>query len=120
MANTPRLFLMDRRRKGSTACTHGNLRAVSTPEMQHFLFPFSTNGVHLHHQCRNTQQLGQGFIHDFLELFPTDSLHGFGGILDKGDDVGQQFHGKTSYEFFPHSFILIEHRSPAQKSPIAR
>jgi hypothetical protein len=32
-------------------------------------------------QWHNTLQLGNGFIHDFLEPFLTNSLHGLAGII---------------------------------------
>jgi hypothetical protein len=80
---------------------------MSTPKMQNFMLSFPSHCVHPHQQRRNAQQLGQCLIHNFFEVCLANSLHGSRGILYEWNDVGQQFHGKTSQLGLSHAYLCL-------------
>jgi len=118
VADTPMLFLVDCRRKGATVSTQGNLFTMSTPKMENLMLSFTPHCVHPDHQRRNAQQLRQCLIHNLFEICLANSLHGSGGILYEWNDVGQQFHGKTSQLGLSHAYLcLFERLVPSKVTP---
>jgi hypothetical protein len=96
VADAPMFFLVHCRGKGAAMGAQCNLFSMSTPKMEDFMLPFSTDCEHPDHQSGYTQQFGQRFVQNFFEFSSADSFHSLGGILDERNNVGQQFHGKTS------------------------
>jgi hypothetical protein len=115
VADAPMLFLVDCRGKGATVSAQGNLFTMGAPKMENFVLSFPPDCVHLHHQRRNAQQLGQRLIGNLFEVCLANSLHGSGGVLYEWNDVGQQFHGKTSQLGLSHPYLCLLARKVPQK-----